>query len=193
MRAVQDVYDVAIWFVLNWAVPVVGPPLAIALFKFLAWLPHLGLPKGAAAAAPPKLPPFVETLDVVGWLFLSLATVATAFGERRAAPVPPGPLYAGIVFLLAVVVLYAFTLQAQVAAKSSQNPANPAAAEWPSHWYRGAVVIVTLAGATIAFTIRADNVERSGGPDANTSTQRECHDPGNHGGNAGVEPGARGE
>jgi hypothetical protein len=66
------------WFIANWAVPILGPPLFILGIRGLAALPTIGGGKGGGT--PVRWPKLDESLDVAGWL------PARPPGRRRQEP-----------------------------------------------------------------------------------------------------------
>jgi hypothetical protein len=151
--------DVIGWFFLNWAVPVAGPPLLIIFLRFVGWLPSWGAQATPAVRWP--WPSLEESLDVVGWLFVTIATIATALGESSGAHVELGKLAPGIGALIFVSGLYVFTLMAQGAAQQSGG-----SKVWPAKRFRAFAFVVTIVGAVAAFQIRG-SVQEAGGTHAN--------------------------
>jgi hypothetical protein len=144
------------WFIANWAVPILGPPLFILGIRGLSALPTLGGAKGAGSAV--RWPKLDESLDVAGWLFLTVALVGGAFGDVATAQdsVPLRKVALGVVFLVAVLLLYVFTLQAQGTAQASGGKwAAPAI-------FRVLAFVVTLFGAVVANYVRGTVLEAGG-------------------------------
>ncbi len=144
------------WFIANWAVPILGPPLFILGIRGLPRCATIGGGKGAGS--PVRWPKLDESLDVAGWLFLTVALVGGAFGDVATGQdsVPLKKVALGVVFLVAVLLLYVFTLQAQGAAQASGG-------KWAAPpIFRMLAFVVTLFGAVVANYVRGTVLEVRG-------------------------------